>query len=448
MAEAPLPRPSGDEMRELIAGIAAAGASALVLLGGGLADSTQLGRQAQPAGDQAAPQVLDGFSPGDTAAYVAQLEARVEKDGAEGETLTLLGVAYQQLARETGDPSFYPRSYRALREALALEPTNALTFRGLASLAASRHRFGESLELARRAREYEPLNAAVFGLLGDAYLELGRYRRAFAAFDRMAAIKPGTLAYARVSYARELLGNTGGAIAAMRMAVSAAGSDGEAAAWANAQLGNLHLNSGRLVLATVAFRRALRAFPMYAPAYAGLAQAAWWRGRHEQAARLFTVALDQAPVPEYAVALGDVYGALGRTADAEAAYAKAEALEGAFAANGGRNQLETALFDLDHDRNVADALRRARIGHGLRPSIEGEHVLAWALYKNGRCEAARKHSERALRLGTKDTGAMLHRSYIERCLGNEAAAREFRRAALAANPYALMTVGSPRIHVD
>jgi hypothetical protein len=73
-------------------------------------------------------------------------------------------------------------------------------------------------------------------------------------------------------------------------------------------------------------------------------------------------------------------------------------------------------------------------------------VLAWALYKNGRCEAAKKHSIRALRLGTKDTGAMLHRSYIERCLGNSEASRSFRAKALEANPYALFTVGSPAVH--
>jgi tetratricopeptide (TPR) repeat protein len=432
-------------MRKLIAGIAAAGTAALALLGGGLADP-RLGSGAQPTTDHAAEQVLAGFSAGDTPAYVAELEARVADDGADGEAAALLGLAYQQRARETGDPSFYPRSERMLRQALALEPTNSLALRGLASLAASRHRFDESLELARHAKEFEPRSAALYGLLGDAYLELGRYRRAFAAFDRMAAIKPGTLAYARISYARELLGNTGPATAAMQMAVAAAGPNGEPAAWANTQLGNLYLNSGKLTRATGVFRRALSAFPMYAPASAGLAQAAWWRGRHKRAARLFSVALDETPLPEYAAALGDLYGALGRPSDAEAAYVRAEALEDAFAANGGRNQLETALFDLDHDRNVADALIRARIGHNLRPSVEGEHVLAWALYKNGRCAAARKHSIQALRLGTKDTGAMLHRSFIERCLGNEAAAREFRRRALAATPYALMTVGSPRMH--
>ena len=90
--------------------------------------------------------------------------------------------------------------------------------------------------------------------------------------------------------------------------------------------------------------------------------------------------------------LGDALERAGDSAAAERAYAKANSLEAQFAANGGHNQLETALFDLDHRRDYADALSRARVGQRLRPSVEGEHVLAWALYKNGRCREAREHS--------------------------------------------------------
>jgi tetratricopeptide (TPR) repeat protein len=382
----------------------------------------------------------------ETEAQAASLERKVAAQPRDVEAVMLLGLAYQQRARETGDPRFYPRSERALRRALRLEPTNSLTLTGLASLAASRHRFDESLKLARQAQRQAPRAPAIYGLLGDAYLELGRYERAFAAFDRMAALKPGTVAYARISYARELLGDTEGAVEAMMMAVSAGGKTGEPAAWANAQLGNLYLNSGRLDAASESHRRALSLFPEYAPALAGLARAQWWRGRLPAAAELFRLALARTPVPDYAVALGDVYAQMGRSSEAEQSYEQAEMLERAFVTNGGRNQLEIALFNLDHDRQVAAALGQARTGQKLRPSIEGEHVLAWALYKNGHCAEAKKHSIRALRLGTKDTGALLHRSFIEACLGNDVAAREFRARALDANPYALLTVGSPRIH--
>jgi tetratricopeptide (TPR) repeat protein len=432
-------------MKLLVGGTVAVFVVAVVFLGGALAGSPSSSAADLRAG-LAPDRLLSGLPLSDTGAQTASLERQVRARPRDVEALTLLGLAYQQRARETGDPSFYPRSERVLRRALRLESTNSLTLRGLASLAASRHRFDESLKLARRAQRQTPRTPAVYGLLGDAHLELGRYESAFAALDRMAALKPGTVAYARISYARELLGETEAAVEAMMMAVSSAGKSGEPAAWANAQLGNLYLNSGRLHAASESHRRALSLLPGYAPALAGLGRTQWWRGRLASAAQLFRLALERAPVPDYAVALGDAYAQMGRRAEADRAYEQAEMLEHAFVANGGRNQLETALFDLDHDHDVAAALDRARAGRDLRPSIEGEHVLAWALYKNGRCAEARKHSIRALRLGTKDTGALLHRSFVEACLGNDAAAREFRAKALDANRYALFTVGSPRIH--
>ena len=87
------------------------------------------------------------------------------------------------------------------------------------------------------------------------------------------------------------------------------------------------------------------------------------------------------------------------------------------------HELETALFDLDHGRDVAAALARARDAYRERKSIEGDDVLAWALYKNGRCGAALVHSRRALRLGTRDALKIFHRGMIELCLGREAAGR-------------------------
>jgi tetratricopeptide (TPR) repeat protein len=186
--------------------------------------------------------------------------------------------------------------------------------------------------------------------------------------------------------------------------------------------------------------------PGYAQATAGLARIELWRGDNQTSVRLWHAALDAQAVPAFAVGLGDAFDRAGDSLAAERAYATARSLEARFAAYGGNNQLETALFDLDHGRDYPGALARARVGQRLRPSVEGEHVLAWALYKNGRCRAARQHSIRALRIGTKDWGAMLHRSLIEECLGDRKAARTFRERALAVNPYALDAFGPLRAH--
>ena len=229
----------------------------------------------------------------------------------------------------------------------------------------------------------------------------------------------------------------------MRLAVDAAAGSSEAAAWARVQLGNLYADTGRLGEADREYQDALALRPGYAPALAGRGRIEAARMRLQTAARFYRRALALTPSSEYAVALGDLLARLGRAGAAEQAYARVSALEAKFAANGGRNHLETALFDLDHDRNFARALERARTGYRLRPSIEGEHVLAWALYKNSRCAEARRHSVRALRLGTKDVGALYHRSVIERCLGNDAASEAFLERVRAIDPYFLLAPPSP-----
>src|SRR5205823_12224947 len=173
------------------------------------------------------------------AQLVERLQASVRAAPQDVQALDLLGLVYQQRARETGDPAYYTKSDGVLRRALALQPKDLLATSGLGSLALSRHRFRKALVLGRKARAISPSTARSYGVIGDALVELGRYRQAFAAFDTMARLRPGLAAYARVSYARELRGNFRGAVSAMRLAVDAAADEPEPLAWTHVQLGKL-----------------------------------------------------------------------------------------------------------------------------------------------------------------------------------------------------------------
>ena len=374
--------------RLLIAGLAAGIAATAGLFGGALAGGS--GAQDAPtAGTGDAAQVLlQGFSAGDTAATIARLEQRVGAAPEDSEGLVLLGLAYQQRARETGDPSFYPRSEEALDRSLELAPDNDLALTGLAALAATRHRFEESRRLARRALDLNPYSAEALGVLGDALVELGRYEAAFATFDRMAATKPGLPSYARIAYARELKGKTDSAAEAMALAARSAPASGESGAWALVELGNLRFNSGRLRLAERAYDEALARFPDYHRAQAGLARVEAARGRTDEAVALYRAALEAVPLPEYAGRLAETLAAAGRDGEAREAYELLDVMQRLLESNGARTELETALVDLDRNANVEDALARVREAYAERRSIEAEDVLAWALYRNGRCEEA------------------------------------------------------------
>jgi tetratricopeptide (TPR) repeat protein len=411
-------------------------ATALALLLGGALSGTEAScNRGGTSPEAAVERLLAGFAAGDTAAYVAELERRVAANPRDVQSLVLLGLAYQQRVRETGDASFYPRSGAALRRAARLDPRNVFAATGLAALAASRHRFEEARRLAEHARRLAPRTAGPLGVLGDSLVELGRYRQAFATFDRMAELKPNLASYTRVSYARELLGDSRGAVAAMRLAAEAGTGTVEPLAWTLVQLGNLYFDTGRLAPAARSYRQALTVFPGYVHAEAALARVAAARGRYGEAIRLYRRAVERLPLPQYEGALGDVLRVAGRDVDARHAFGAVHAIERLLAANGVRTELETALFDLDHGLGVRGALARARVAYRERKSIDAEDVLAWALYRNGRCADARRHSVRALRLGTRDAVKLFHRGMIEGCLGDRAASRSFLSRALRINPH-------------
>ena len=425
--------------KRFLIGMGAAITTALtILLGGVFATDPAAKPPARSAPAVLAERAFAGFSPGNTEAEILRLrdEAR-ETDGAQA--YALLGLAYQQRAQETADTDDYARSERALRRALARDRSNLYALGGLGSLALGRHRFREALAYGRRAERVSPSTARTYGVIGDALVELGRYGKAFRAYDRMAALKPGLSAYARVSHARELRGDRLGAVRAMELALDAAGSQAEPIAWTRVQLGKLHFSRGRLASAEREYRLALAAFPGYVHALDALARAEAARGRLRGAIALEREAVERAPLPELVGYLGDLYRAQGRTRLAHEQYGLVGAIERILVSNGVRTDLETALFDVDHGLRLEAALARARRAHHERPSVQADDVLSWALARSGRCGEALLYSTRALRLGTLDAPTYFHRGMIERCLGHEADARRWFRRALALNPHFSLT---------
>jgi tetratricopeptide (TPR) repeat protein len=427
----------------LLLAVAGAGIAATVLLFGGALSSRAhadplavLRASAAPASPDTVvvARLLQGLSTGDTAGLLRRLERRVASRPSDADALAALGLAYQQRGRETGDPTYYRLSGEALHRAAAAGGPLPVIAQGEASLANTRHRFGEGLRLAREAIGLDPYNGSAFGALGDALLNLGRYRQAFKAYDKMALMAPGIASFTRVAAARELVGRPNAAAAADELALEADQTVPENVAWTMTQVGNTRFNTGRLDAAAEAYRRALRRFPGYVHADAGLARVEASEGHYREATARLRFVVARLPIPAYVIMLGDVLHASGHDAAARREYALVGAIEKLFAANGVRTELQTAIFDLDHGRNVADALARARTAHASAPGVYAEDALAWGLFRAGSCEEARAHSVRALRLGTRDALLVFHRAMIERCLGSASSRAWFRRA-LTINPH-------------
>jgi tetratricopeptide (TPR) repeat protein len=405
------------------------------LLGGALGELRSSAAAVPPSPLLDADPLLAGVGGGrSTAATIAALERELASRPSDADRLGTLGLAYQVRWRETGDPTFLPLSGRALREALEQRPEDPTATLGLGNLALIRHRFREALVLGRDARRLAPFAARPYGVVGDALLELGRYREAFATFDRMVATKPSVASYARVAYARELRGDRQGAVVAMQLALDAAAGTPEPTAWAHVELAKLALGDGRLADAERHVAAALAVSPGYVLALEQLARIEAARGRLARAVATARRAATAVPLPQLVGLLGDLLERQGRARAAARQRATVAAIDRLLTANGLRVDLESAVYRADHRIRPAETVRLARAARADRPSIYGDDALGWALARAGRCSEAERWLDRALRLGTMDALLFFHRGYAAGCAGDSAGMRRWYRKAVAQSP--------------
>lgn len=265
---------------------------------------------------------------------IPQLQEKLKQEPDNPDLNASLGEAYLQKARETGDPSYYTKSEGLFNRALSINPAHVQALTGKASLAMSRHQFAAARDIAKRAAALNPYSAGARGMLADAYVQLRDYDNAVVVLDEMVRLRPNLSSYSRISYMRELKGDTEGAIQAMRMAIQAGAPDAENTAWCIVQLGNLYLNSGRTAEAETAYHAALKRFPGYVHAYGGLAKTAAARKDYDTAVAYYEKAIEALPSPEFLIGLSAVYRRMGRTEDAEAQLRLVSNIKKVYEANG------------------------------------------------------------------------------------------------------------------
>ena len=419
--------------------VARIGIAAVLAVGLFLAGAVAITRggteTAEPA--VAAPDAATLLAPGTTDSLedtIASLQTRLRERPDDWRSFASLGLAYVQQARITADPSSYPRAEAALRRSLDLQTQdNVDAMVGMAALAAARHDFEVALEWGERARKINPYDASVYGVIGDAQVELGRYHDAFATFQTMVDTRPDLASYARVSYARELQGDVAGAIEAMEGAESFAGTPADRA-WVAYQLGELSFHAGRLGEAAAHYRRGAQLAPAYVPPQAGLARVAWARGDVQGAIDRYLEVTARYPSPEYVIALGELYEAAGEPDLAREQFELVATIQQLLTVNGVNVDLELSLYEADHG-DPAEALATARAEWDRRRSIHVADALAWALHANGRDREAARYAAKALSLGTRDALFLFHAGMIQLRLGDRDAARTLLADALDTNPF-------------
>lgn len=366
---------------------------------------------------------------------ITQLEMRLQRNPGNAYAYALLGQALLQQVRETGDVSLYRRAGKSFEEALKRDPKQLDALVGQGILALALHDFQGALEWADKAWAVNPFRAETLGIMVDGQVELGRYDEAVQTLQKMVDLRPDLNSYSRVSYLRELYGDVDGAIQAMHAAVQTALPGSENWLWTLTHLGHLYFNRGDLVQASLIYEQVLATKADYPYALAGAARVKAAQGNTAEAIAIYKQITERLPLPEFIIALGELYEATDQADAARQQYELVAVIQQLNTAAGMNVDQEMAHFAASHGADPAAALAQARTAYTHRPTIYAADTLAWALYQQGEYEEAWHYSQEALRLGTRDALLQFHAGMIAQKRGDAPSAYTHFQTALEINPY-------------
>ena len=393
------------------------------------------------------PEALLTPHPTSTGQQIKSAQANVARNPNDSASYAALGAAYFQRARETGDVSDFQLAEQALTKSLDLVSADFSADAALGTMASvcmGEHRFADALNYGQKALSLGTGDVSSFAIVGDAYADMGEYDKAALAYSRLTP-RDMTLApraaYARdsrLSYLKFIAGDTPGAIALMRTAVTEgieAQLPSENLAWLYYELGEFYTQAGDAPSADQAYLNALTIHPGDYRALAALGKLRANNGRYAEAIVLYQKAIAVVPMPIFIAELGDLYARSGNPAEAKKQYALVEYIGLLGHINQVLHNRDLALFYADHDMKSAEALDLAKKEFEVRHDVYTYDALAWALYKNGKLAEAAEASEKATRFGTRDPLLLFHAGMIAERMGQAEKARSELQQALQINPH-------------
>ncbi len=333
-----------------------------------------------------------------------ELKAKLAVNPDDVKTRLQLVTIFITEQRITGEHHYYyPAIEKILNGVLNIDPKNFEASVYKASLRMSQHQFADAKKIAEEAKNINPNNAYVYGILVDANVEMGNYEEAIAMSDKMQALKPSLEAYSRASYLREIYGDYNGAIEAMKMAVQAGLPGSEPQCWSRNVLGDLYYNTGNWAAAENAYAENLAMRPSYAPSMAGLAKVETKKKNYTRALALLDSANAIMPQSYFEEQKADVYATMGDTKKAMDKYAEVQNLLIADA-NSGHHSVSLELCRSFIKTNQWDSAKKyALMEYAIRPkNIDVNNELAWIAYNQKDISKAKEYLKVAVSTGSKN----------------------------------------------
>lgn len=342
--------------------------------------------------------------------------ARAREDSSSASDRIALARLLFTRSRTSGSVADLARAEALARASVAMRThRNGEAFELLASVLMARHAFAEAHAVALRADSLSPATPSHLALLGEIELERGDYDAAKMHFGAVVYEREQFTIGARLARWYEVTGQADRArLLLQRAIVSVDARDDlprEQVAWFHYRLGELELRVGNFGAADSAFQEGLRRNADDVRVLGALSRLAVarqdWGRAVEYGERATGVQLD----PTTLGAVSQAYRAQGDTAQA-ARYAQAMSVS-ALQQPGGIHR-EWGLFLLDHGTTRERAAVLARATRDLldRKDVYGHDLMAWALYRTGHSEEARREMTLALSQYTEDRLLLAHAAAI------------------------------------
>ncbi len=366
---------------------------------------------------------------------IAGLERRCQTHPADLEQRLRLAYRLFHRASLTGCTAHFEAVEAAIREILRdFGPKEDLCLLK-ANLDFRFHRLAE----VRRDLEMCPLLPSRFEgrvLLADLDFQEGRYEAARLELERLTAEDRTWDNLARLAHWKSKLGDP---VEADQLYAEAeddlTAKQMRAYAWLELQRGVLAFTHGRYADAWKHYQRADEAYPGHWHTDEHFAELMAAEGRFDDAAALFRQVIARAPKPELQQALGELYLASGRPAEAQPWFDRA--LE-TYLQSAQRGEVHyfhhLADFYTDARENPAEAVRWARKDVEMRSNFSTQSAMAWALYRNGQLSEAMEYIRLALSSGVQDAGIFSIAATLFEAAGETTASQSYAEAALRINP--------------
>ena len=331
--------------------------------------------------------------------------------------------------------NFYAQVELALQKSFEISPANFDGERIHVWLLLGKHEFAAALQEATQLNKRMPDDVMVYGFLTDANVELGNYKEAETACQRMLDLRTGNLpGVTRAAYLRELFGDVEGSLELMNMAFqSTPPTQAEDGAWILTQMAHLNLAIGNVDKSEKLLRQALVMFLGHHYALGNLAKVRIQQKRYAEAVELLRQRYEAAPHAENLYDLAEALQLAGRTGEEKKAFAEFEH-KSLLETNRGDNSNHALIFYYaDHANEPAKALDVARREIARRHDTFTLDAYAWALYSNGQYAEARKQMEMALAVGIRNATMFRHAGEIALKTGDKPTAERYLRQAAELN---------------